>query len=59
MRLETPRDPALTLVLILLTCGIYYLYFIYIVSEETQEFTGDRDFSPGMEIFLSIITCGI
>jgi len=28
MRLGTPRDPALTLVLILLTCGIYYLYFI-------------------------------
>ena len=59
MRLGTPRDPALTLVLILLTCGIYYLYFIYVVSEETQEFSGERDVVPGLEVLLSIITCGL
>lgn len=29
MRLGARRDPALVLVLILLTCGIYYFYFIY------------------------------
>jgi len=59
MRLGTPRDPALTLVLILLTCGIYYLYFIYVVSEETQEFLGERDTSPAVEVLLSVLTCGI
>ncbi len=59
MRLGTPRDPALTLVLILLTCGIYYLYFIYVVSRETQEFLGEPEFSPGVEVLLSLITCGI
>lgn len=59
MRLGTPRDPALTLILILLTCGIYYLYFIYVVTEETQEFSGEREYSPGLEVLLSIITCGI
>lgn len=59
MRLGTPRDPALTLVLILLTCGIYYLYFIYVVSEETQEFLGERDTSPAVEVLLSVLTCGL
>ncbi len=59
MRLGTPRDPALTLVLILLTCGIYYLYFIYVVSEETQEFLGEPDISPGVEVLLSLLTCGL
>jgi len=59
MRLGTPRDPALTLVLILLTCGIYYLYFIYVVSEETQEFLDERDTSPAVEVLLSVLTCGI
>ena len=59
MRLGTPRDPALTLVFILLTCGIYYLYFIYVVSQETQDFTGESDLSPGVEVLLSLVTCGI
>jgi len=59
MRSGTPRDPALTLVLILITCGLYYLYYIYVVSEETQEFLGERDMSPGVEVLLSVITCGL
>ena len=59
MRLGTPRDPALTLVLILLTCGIYYLYFIYVVSRETQEFLGEPETSPGVEVLLSLLTCGL
>ena len=59
MRLGTPRDPALTLILILLTCGIYYLYFIYIVSKEIQEFLEERDTAPALEVLLCIITCGL
>jgi len=59
MRIGATRDPALTLVLILITCGLYYLYFIYVVSEETQEFLEERDMSPGVEVLLSVITCGL
>lgn len=59
MRLGTRRDPALTLVLILLTCGLYYLYFIYKVSQETQDFSGESDLSPGAEVALSLLTCGL
>ena len=59
MRIGTRRDPALTLLFILLTCGIYYLYFIYTVSREIAEFTGDRDTSPALELLLCVVTCGI
>ncbi len=59
MRLGTPRSPGLTLLLILLTCGIYYLYFIYVVSQETQDFLEEADTSPGLEVLLCVLTCGI
>ena len=59
MPVGTRRDPALTLVLILLTCGIYYLYFIYVVSQETQDFLEEPDISPGLEVLLSVLTCGL
>ena len=59
MRPGTPRSPGLTLLLILLTCGIYYLYFIYVVSQETQEFLEEPDTSPGLELLLCLLTCGL
>ena len=59
MQRGTPRDPALTLVLILLTCGLYYLYFIYKVSQETQDFLEEPEISPGVEVLLSLLTCGL
>ena len=59
MRLGTRREPALVLVLILLTCGIYYLYFIYKSSQEMDDFLGESDYSPGTEVLLSVLTCGL
>ena len=59
MPLGTRRDPALTLVLILLTCGIYYLYFIYKTSQEMDEFLGESDYAPSVEAILSLVTCGL
>lgn len=59
MRLGTRRDPALTLLLIFATCGIYYLYFIYKATEEAQEFLGVEDTPPALAVVLHIVTCGI
>ena len=53
------RDPALVLVLTLLTCGIYYWFWLYRVSEETQRFLDEPDTSPGLEVLLCLLTCGV
>lgn len=53
------RDPALVLVFTLLTCGIYYWFWLYRVSEETQRFLNEPDTSPGIEILLCLVTCGL
>ncbi len=59
MRLGTRREPALVLLFIFLTCGLYYLYFIYKASQETDDFLGTSEISPGMEVVLSVVTCGL
>lgn len=59
MRVGSRRDPALTLVFILITCHFYYYFFIYRVSRETQEFLGIQEISPGVEVLLSLLTCGL
>ena len=53
------RSPVLVLVFSLITCGIYHLYWIYKLSQETQEFTGKSTVSPVAELLLSMFTCGI
>jgi hypothetical protein len=56
MRFGTPREPALVLFLCVITCGLYYLYFIYKVSQEIEDFQGHADYSPGLEVLLTIVT---
>jgi hypothetical protein len=52
------REPILVLLLSLITCGIYYFYFIYIVSAETKNYLqDDNDSSPSAEVLYSILTC--
>jgi hypothetical protein len=53
------REPGLVLLFSILTGGIYYLYYIYKVSEETQTFLNEPDTSPMLEVVLSICTCGL
>jgi hypothetical protein len=59
VRIGNRRDPAAVLLLSIITCGIYYLYFIYKVTEEIADYQGKRDRSPGMEVLLTVITFGI
>lgn len=64
---ERPRDrfvgermePAILFLLCLVTCGIYYYYFIYKVSKETLAYTGEQDIDPGMDVLLTFLTCGL
>jgi hypothetical protein len=53
------REPGIVLLLHIITCGIYYLWWIYATSEEMNAFDCDPDTSPGLEVLFSIITCGL
>ena len=59
MRIGTRREPALVLLFSLLTCGIYYIYWVYKVSGEVQDFLGEPDTAPVVELVLTALTCGL
>ena len=61
MRLGHPRSPVLVLLFTFLTCGLYYLWIIYIISSETKDFLGETEInvSPAAEVLLTIVTFGI
>jgi hypothetical protein len=54
-----PRQPAVMLILSIVTCGIYYLYYVYAATQDCNDFTRRQEQSPGTEVVLTIVTCGI
>lgn len=54
-----PRSIPLCIVLSVITCGIYGLYWFVCLTNEVNEVTQENDTSGGMALLLSIITCGI
>jgi len=52
-------EPAILFLLCLVTCGIYYLFFIYKVSQETLAYTGEQDVDPAIDVLLCFVTCGL
>ena len=55
------RDRSVFLVILftIITCGIYFYYWIYAVTEEVNEYLGDNDTSGGLVVLFSLITCGV
>lgn len=53
------RDPILVLVLGLLTCGIYSIYWVYKTSSEIKDALGREDINPALDAVLSLLTCYI
>ncbi len=49
------RAPALVVVFSIITCGIYYLYWVYKSAEELKFYLQDNQLSPGVDLLLSII----
>ena len=49
------RDPILVIVLGFFTCGIYTLYWMYCVREETRCYLEDSSISPALELLLTIV----
>lgn len=53
------RNIVITLLLMLFTCGIYYLYLIYQLSSEVDDLAYEHRNSPSADLILSIVTCGL
>ena len=59
MRIGDRREPGLVLIFSILTCGIYYYWWVYRVSGEVQDFLGEPDTPPFVELLLAVLTCGL
>jgi hypothetical protein len=53
------RDPIMVLILGLLTCGIYAVYWVYKTSSEIRDALGRDDINPVLDAVLSLLTCYI
>lgn len=55
-----PRNIALYVILTIITCGFFGLYWLYKLAEDMNNLRGDEfQTSPGLVVVFSIITCGI
>ncbi|EKV58039.1 DUF4234 domain-containing protein [Brachyspira hampsonii] len=59
MKKGTIRPIPIVFLLNIVTCGWYYLYWIYKTSSEIKDFTEREDLNPALELILGIITCGL
>ena len=54
------RNIALSILFSIITCGIYAIYWIVMLNDETNYMAGEQDGTSGIAVILfSIITCGI
>lgn len=53
------RNIAVCIILSLVTCGLYSIYWFICLTNETNEVSGSDGTSGGMAFLFSIITCGI
>lgn len=60
MTMKQPRSVGLCIVLTIITCGLYGLYWLYCIHEDVQVVC-DRPMSVtgGMVLLLTIVTCGL
>lgn len=55
----TRRDVGMTVVLSLVTCGIYVFYWHFVTTAELKTRSGRTELTPGLDLALGILTCGI
>lgn len=59
MKKGTIRTIPIIFLLNIITCGWYYLYWIYQTSYEIKRFTEREDLNPALEVILGIVTGGL
>lgn len=53
------RSVGLAIVLSLITCGIYGIYWFIVMTNDAGKLSGDSSFTGGKHFLLSLVTCGI
>jgi len=53
------RSVVLLILFTIITCGVYFIYWMYAITEEVNSYLGDNDTSGGLVVLFGIITCGI
>jgi hypothetical protein len=53
------RSVGLSLILTLITCGIYGIYWFIVLTNDVGRLSGDTSFTGGKHFLLTLITCGI
>lgn len=57
--IPSKRSVGLSVLLTIITCGIYGLYLIYKVSDDVNQIAYRKMNRPGVDLLLVIVTCGI
>ncbi len=55
----TTRNPITVILFSIITCGIYYFYWIYVTTKEIKNYLNDSEISPTRELVFSIVTFGL
>lgn len=53
------RELVVCIILTIVTCGIYGLYWLACLTDDTNRLANANDTSGGMVVLLTIVTCGI
>lgn len=53
------RNIAVCIILTLITCGFYGIYWFIVLTNEIGRLSGDPNFTGGKHFLLTIVTCGI
>lgn len=53
------RSVALSIILSLITCGIYGIYWFIVLTNDVGKLSGDYTFTGGKHFLLTLVTCGI
>ncbi|AJS60642.1 DUF4234 domain-containing protein [Paenibacillus sp. IHBB 10380] len=53
------RGIALAIILTLVTCGIYGIYWFITLTNDVGKLSGDYSFTGGKHFLLTLVTCGV